>query len=113
MSCRPKVVALEPLLQALQEQGMGLSQSTAQFIQEALGDDMTDSVAELLTELSSGKLTPLDVQPGLPRRRIFTNNTQDNKQLRFIELARERKLDEALALKRVISQISRAAPNKS
>ena len=110
------MVALEPLLQELREKGMPLSQLVAQSIQEAVGDDMTDSVGELLSELSSGKLLPVNVEPILPRNQLDarvrnydpSQARYDIRQLQFIDLARERKLNEVLALKLVTSHLKKA-----
>lgn len=99
--CRPKLVSLEPLLRAFRDQGLGAPQVVLQYIQERAGDEMTEPVAELLTELGSGKLVPVDLQRSRNWDRSVDQSV-DRKQFRFIELARNRQLDEALELKQVI-----------
>ncbi len=104
------MVALEPILEALKAAGISLPQSVTQVLHEKIGDDMTDSVAALLTELESGKLTPSSIE--------FTGSTSpaasssldsgrkslslaDRLIFRFINLVRDRRMDDALALKQV------------
>lgn len=95
-------MALEPLLQVLLVQGFGVSETVIQHVHDAVGDDMTDSIAALLSELNSNK-RPLGV-PSVPR---FSSTTavsgmrKDSQSL--AQLVRERKLDQAAELKRVIT----------
>lgn len=88
---------MEPLLKAMQENGIGISQSVAQYIQENASDEMTESVAQLLVELGSGKLMPTDLiaLPYSANRNVY-KRTQ-----KFVELAKENQLEEALKEKEV------------
>lgn len=95
--CRPKLEILEPLLKAMLESGLGISQSVVQTIQEGAGEEMTESIAQLLVELGSGKVTPTDLLrfPSSGNRTIY-KRTQ-----KFVELAKEHNLEEALKEKDV------------
>lgn len=81
----------------MQENGIGISQSVAQYIQETASDEMTESVAQLLVELGSGKLMPTDLiaSPYSTNRNVY-KRTQ-----RFVELAKAHQLEEALKEKEV------------
>ena len=88
---------MEPLLKAMQENGIGISQSVAQYIQENASDEMTESVAQLLFELGSGKLMPTDLI-ALP---YSANRNVYKRAQKFVELAKENQLEEALKEKEV------------
>lgn len=88
---------MEPLLKAMLESGLGISQSAVQSIQEGVGEEMTESVAQLLVELGSGKVTPTD----LLRFPSSGNRTAYKRTQKFVDLAKDRKLEEALQEKEV------------
>nr|CAI5864450.1 unnamed protein product [Callosobruchus analis] len=50
---------IEPVLEELVNQGLSISNTTAEKIQEKLGEKMTDSISNLLGKLTSGELTPV------------------------------------------------------
>lgn len=96
---RPKLEVVEPLLKALQENGIGIPQVVSHFIQEKAGENMTEPVAELLVALGSGNLMPAELKQvqyeesrSDPSRRAIA---------RFVSLARTHKLEEALKEKEV------------
>jgi hypothetical protein len=91
---------LEPLLKALQEQKLGVSLSTVQFIREKAEEDMTESVALLLEELGSGKLIPEDLVTFAPHRDASTVDVSIRK---LIIAIKDRKLEQALKYKVVRS----------
>lgn len=92
-----------PLLEALREQGLSISLSLSQYLREALDEEtLSSSVVDLLAELSSGELIPIELDP-CPSRLHWTSKPQVVKMRQdFSRLARERKLDEALACKKVL-----------
>lgn len=94
-----------PLLEALREQGLSISLHLSQYLREALGEGITTAaVIDLLAELSSGELIPIELDP-CPARLHWTTKPQVVKLRQdFSRLARERKLDEALASKKVAIQ---------
>ncbi|KAJ9586127.1 hypothetical protein L9F63_020226, partial [Diploptera punctata] len=56
-----RVTKIEVLLQGLLNQGLGLSNSAAERLQEKLGEELTDNVSSLLGKLTSGELVPVKV----------------------------------------------------
>lgn len=92
---------VEPFLEALREQGLSIPLSVAQFVRETL-EITSPSVRNLLSELSSGELIPKKLDPHLTPLQ-WTNSAQVIKRKKeFCMLARERKLNEALASKKVL-----------
>jgi hypothetical protein len=93
---------IEPLLEALRDQGLTISLSVAQFVRDKVSESqMTLAAADLLAELTSGDLIPVPLNP-LPKRLQFGTNSQARKNItKFCAFARERKLHEALASKKV------------
>ncbi len=90
---------VKPFLEALRQQGLGISLSVAQFVRETL--EITPPVSDLLAELCSGELIPVKLDPR-PTPLQWANNAQVIKRKSdFFTFARERKLDEALASKKV------------
>lgn len=90
---------VKPFLEALRQQGLGISLSVAQFVRETL--EITPPVSDLLAELCSGELIPVKLDPR-PTPLQWANNAQVIKRKsEFCTFARERKLDEALASKKV------------
>lgn len=87
---------LEPVLKAFHEKGLGVSHAVAQYIQDSAADTLTEPVAQLLVELGSGKLVPANLQE-YPRENVV----QNRRIARFVEYARDRKLEEALREKEV------------
>lgn len=81
----------------MHQSGIGISQSVAQQIQESAGEEMTESVAQLLVELGSGKLAPTDLIP-YP---TFANRNVFRRTQKFVDLVKDRKLEEALQEKAV------------
>lgn len=79
------------------ENGLGISQGVVQTIQESAGEEMTESVAQLLVELGSGKVAPTDLL------RLPSNNNRSvfRKTQKFVDLAKDHKLEEALVEKEV------------
>ena len=77
---------------------MGVSLSTVQFIREKAEEDMTESVALLLEELGSGKLTPEDLVTFAKHRDASTVDVSIRK---LIIAIRDRKLEQALRYKAV------------
>lgn len=57
---------IEPVLQELVNQGLGISTSTAMKIQEKFGEKMTEEASALLSKLTSGELTPTPLTKKLP-----------------------------------------------
>lgn len=99
--------AVMPLLVALRDQGLGISLSVAQILRETLDEGITPPVADLLAELSSGELIPIELDPR-PKRLNWKNRAQVvKKQSEFCTLARERKLEEGLTSKKVRSSFLR------
>lgn len=95
-----------PLLEALRKQGLSISLSVAQFLREKLDGKITSPAVDLLAELSSGELIPVELDPR-PTRLHWTNKAQVVKSRNeFCTLARQRKLEEALASKKVLTSIS-------
>jgi len=93
---------IEPLLEALRDQGLTISLSVAQFVRDKASEGkMTSAGVDLLAELTSGKLIPLPLSPTPKRLQLATHNQIGRNITRFRALARERKLEEALALKKV------------
>jgi len=77
---------------------LGVSLSTVQFIREKAEEDMTESVALLLEELGSGKLTPEDLVTFAKHRDASTVDVSIRK---LIIAIRDRKLEQALRYKAV------------
>lgn len=96
---RPKLEAVEPLLKTMHENGLGVPNSVVQYIQEHAGDEMTESVAQLLVELSSGTLMPTELiaYPSSTNRQNFYKGAQ-----KFVGFAKEHNLTEALNEKKVV-----------
>lgn len=95
----PKLEAVEPLLKAMHENGLGVPHSVVQYIQENAGDEMTETVAELLVELSSGKLMPTDL---IAFRSFNTSKYVNQGAQKFIQLTKDHNLAEALKEKEVV-----------
>ncbi|KAI4463370.1 hypothetical protein MML48_4g00006397 [Holotrichia oblita] len=66
---------VEDLLKALVEQGVSLSTVTAEKIQEKLNEQMTPSISDLLSKLTSGELTPVPLTKKSP---TYTPSSQMN-----------------------------------
>ncbi|KAK9707701.1 Pentacotripeptide-repeat region of PRORP [Popillia japonica] len=66
---------VEDLLNALVEQGLSLSTITAEKIQEKLNEQMTPSISDLLSKLTSGELTPVPLTKKSP---TYTPSSQMN-----------------------------------
>lgn len=82
-------------MKSMHETGLGIPLSVVQYIQENAADEMTESVAQLIVELGSGKLIPSD-QNAYSESEIESNATY-----RLFGLIKSRKLDEALLEKQV------------
>lgn len=50
---------IEPVLKELVNQGLGISSSAAEKIEDKLGEKMTDQISDLLGKLTSGELNPI------------------------------------------------------
>lgn len=96
---KPKLEAVEPLLKTMHENGLGVPNSVVQYIQEHAGDEMTESVAQLLVELSSGTLMPTELiaYPSSTNRQNFYKGAQ-----KFVGFAKEHNLTEALNEKKLL-----------
>lgn len=57
---------IEPVLSELVNEGLSITATTAEKIQNKLGDKMTEEISNLLTKLSSGELTPVLKHRKLP-----------------------------------------------
>ena len=97
----PKLEAVEPLLKALHENGISLPLNAIRHIQEKASEEITNSIAELLVELGSGKLVPTDVFPFPSDRSKRNENNQDKSVAAFIESAKQNNLEQALKEKEV------------
>ncbi|CAH1960976.1 unnamed protein product [Acanthoscelides obtectus] len=51
----------EPILEALVNEGLSISNTTAEKIEEKLGEKMTENISKLLGKLTSGELTPTPI----------------------------------------------------
>lgn len=83
-------------MNSLHQSGIGISQNVIQLVQETVGDEMTESVAQLLVELGSGKLALADL---IPFPSIVKNSPKRTQ--KFIEFVKSNKLEEALKEKEV------------
>ncbi len=89
----------------MHENGISLPTSAVQHIQEKASEEMTDSVAQLLVELGSGKLAPTDVF-AFPSDKSKRNEGFQHKSVAaFIEFAKQNNLEQALKEKEVGSFI--------
>nr|CAD7568028.1 unnamed protein product [Timema californicum] len=62
---KDRAATLQAVLTSLLEQGLGISNSAAERLQEKLGEDLTGELSTLLSKLSSGDLVPTAVsRPG-------------------------------------------------
>lgn len=60
------IETVEDVLKALCEQGLSISSSAAEKIEDKLGEKMTDQISSLLGKLTSGELTPVALQKRNP-----------------------------------------------
>jgi hypothetical protein len=97
----PKLEVVEPLLKAMHENGISLPTSAIQHIQEKASEEMTDSVAQLLVELGSGKLAPTDVFAYPSDKSKRNEGYQFKSVAAFIEFAKQNNLEQALKEKEV------------
>ncbi|XP_046643732.1 leucine-rich PPR motif-containing protein, mitochondrial-like isoform X2 [Daphnia pulicaria] len=92
---------IEPLLKALKDQGLTISLSVAQFVRDKASEGkMTSAAVDLLAELTSGKLIPVPLNPTPRRLQLATISQVEKNIAKFRTFARERKLDEALAVRK-------------
>lgn len=62
-----RVAQIEAILQGLVEQGLCLSNSSAEHLQEKLGEELTSQISNLLAKLTSGELVPTTLtRPSAP-----------------------------------------------
>ncbi|CAH0561344.1 unnamed protein product [Brassicogethes aeneus] len=89
---------IERVLGEVVKQGLSISSSSAQKIEEKLGEKMTEAISDLLGKLTSGDLTPIPVERKAP---TYTPSHQMNPaQLERLIANLEAKKQETLGLKR-------------
>ncbi|XP_058445927.1 leucine-rich PPR motif-containing protein, mitochondrial [Malaya genurostris] len=64
-----RVEALTRVLTGFVNQGLTISHSQAERIQEKLGSDMTTKISTMLSRLAGGDLQPVELEPAVPRTR--------------------------------------------
>lgn len=93
---RNRVANVEAILQGLVEQGLCLSTSAAERLQEKLGEELTSEISNLLAKLTSGELVPTT----LPRQSAPLPVVMDEGQLLKIQKVLEEKGDSARGIKK-------------
>ncbi|XP_060530325.1 leucine-rich PPR motif-containing protein, mitochondrial [Cylas formicarius] len=99
LAFHPKFLnVLVPVLSRLVEQGLSISTTSAQKIEEKLGEKMTEEISVLLGKLTSGELTPIPFEKKKP---IYTPADQMNiQQLEILIKNLESKGQDTKGLKR-------------
>ncbi|KAL7040341.1 hypothetical protein ACKWTF_000363 [Chironomus riparius] len=65
-----KVEAIQKILEGLAEQGLSMSSSKAEIVQNRIGEQMTNELSALLAKLTSGELEPIPLEK---RQNKFSN----------------------------------------
>lgn len=92
---------IEAVLQGLLDQGLGLSNSSAERLQNKLGEELTSEISNLLGKLTSGDLVPSAVN----RPAGFLPSAMDEGQLLKIQKMLEEKGDSTKGVKKQLLQL--------